>query len=235
MDHHFSLGAVIKVGMEVIQKHGWTSVGDAKKRNGSVICTADHVKDILTAYQGPFGNANLWTDCFGSSETYTTDVLKVIDFVNHLTPPRGTTRTGLDYYERLQALYDKETVGTKDIGMVISALSFFNNPRMSQERYREMIEDSEHFGTLRNRDEFFVKLLKDSYLTGKNCYVYKFITRHGNLGFFFKNDKLSVSPGECFLFKGTPIEHTLDNYDKVPITKFNRVVFLENHGKPNSP
>ena len=64
----------------------------------------------------------------------------------------------------------------------------------------------------------------------QNCFVYKFISRDGDLGFFFKGEKLDLTPGDCFMFKGTPIDHSEDRYDKVPITKFNRIAHIENHG-----
>ena len=102
---------------------------------------------------------------------------------------------------------------------------------MPSSEYTKLIADSQHFGELKGRDNFFVKLLKDTYLHQQECYVYKFITREGNLGFFFKGEKLDIESGDCFLFKGTPIEHGIDRFDKVPITKFNRIAHVENYGR----
>ena len=37
------------------------------------------------------------------------------------------------------------------------------------------------------------------------------------------------------MFKGTPIEHNLDKFDSVPVTKFNRISFMENYGNASNP
>ena len=100
-----------------------------------------------------------------------------------------SNRTGEEYYARLKRVYSQDEVKYEEVGMVVSALSFFNNPKMPSSEYTKLIADSQHFGELKGRDNFFVKLVQHTYLHQQECYVYKFITREGNLGFFFKGVK----------------------------------------------
>ena len=218
---NYPLKTVVALGVLMMNKHGYMSVSDAKQKNqttSTTFSTAQHVKSIL--HSGKDWDMDVDVD----------KVEDVISYVYNLVPPNQTTRTGRDYYEKLVKVYSKPEVKYEEIGMVVSALAFFNNPKVSNSDYRDMIVNSKYIGELKNRDNFFVKLLKETFLQQQNCYVYKFITREGDLGFFFKEEKLDLISGDCFMFKGTPIEHKEDRYDKVPCTKFNRVAHVKNFG-----
>ena len=215
---NYPLKTVVALGVQMMNEHGYMSVADAKQRNIPSGSTSDRVKSLLDSPKD-------W-----DMDVDVDKVEDVISYVYQLVPPNQTTRIGRDYYEKLVKVYSKPEVKYEEVALVLSALSFFNNPKVPDSDYIKLIENSKHFGKLRKRDNFFVKLLKDTYLQQQECFVYKFITREGNLGFFFKGEKLDLTPGDCFLFRGTPIEHSEDRFDKVPVTKFNRIAHVENHG-----
>ena len=88
------------------------------------------------------------------------------------------------------------------------------------------------------RSNHFVKLVtKKLIIAGApdpGYYLYKFYDRMGNLGVFFKQSNFPVEVGDCFLFKGTVVEHANSQYDdNIMTTKFNRVMFLTNYGTPD--
>ena len=216
---NYPLKVVVALGIQMMDDHGYMSVADAKQNKHTTFSTAQQVKSILHSSK----DWDMGVDV--------DKVEEVVSYVYQLVPPDNISSTGKEYYDRLTEVYSKPEVKYEEVGLVVSALSFFNNPKMPSSEYTKLISHSKHFGKLKHRDNFFVKLLKETHIQSHDdYYVYKFITREGNLGFFFKGDKLTIKPGECFLFKGTPIEHNIDRYDKVPITKFNRIAFLENHG-----
>ena len=216
----YPLTQVVSLGLKIVADEGdFVSSSNANQRG--IFSTAHLVKQSLVTNPG--------YKMTGIGNPY-----EVMEYVKNLTPPTDVTRTGRDYYDRLKEVYQKDDVTYKEVAMVVSALAFFNNPKMSSNDYQDLIGNSKYIGELKKRDNFFVKLLNETFLRKQNCFVYKFITRDGDLGFFFKGKALDITSGDCFLFKGTPIEHSVSSYDKVPTTKFNRVAFLENHGKSNS-
>ena len=206
---------VIALGLKTVTDEG-DFISSANANVRGIFSTAHLVKQALTE-----GAQNLIAEF--------SEVDKVVDYVNNFDPLVNNNTAG-DYYDRLKEVYAKDEVSYKEVAMVVSALAFFNNPKLPSSDYRDMITNSKYIGELKSRDNFFVKLLKETYLQTQNCFVYKFISRDGDLGFFFKGEKLDLTPGDCFMFKGTPIDHSEDRYDKVPITKFNRIAHIENHG-----
>ena len=213
MKKTYPITSVIAVGLVQVATVG-EFISAAKANRENVFSTAHFVKQTLLSDPE-------------KKVIPTSDPQLVIDYVNKLDPVVVNTVSD-DYHQRLKDVYEKENVTYKEISMVVSALAFFNNPKMPNSNYKEMIANSNFIGKLKQRDKFFVKLLKE--MSKHEYWIYKFITRDGSLGYFFKNDKLGVTQGECFLFKGTPISHEEDRYDKVPVTKFNRIAHVENYG-----
>jgi len=93
---------------------------------------------------------------------------------------------------------------------------------------------SEWFGTIRKRDDFFVKLQKKKYVPSYDSYIYNVVTRDGNLGSFFSKNDFELSEGDCFLMKATPKRHCVSTWHGGKETQFNRVVIKEVMGKVNS-
>ena len=105
--------------------------------------------------------------------------------------------------------------------------------------------NSEFIGTLRQRDNFFVKLIEIKETSYGSLYIVS--TRTGNRGCFWKftyGDKVlspgyrsaahlpdpalddhycPVKVGDCFTIRATPKNHDINNYDGIKDTRFNRV------------
>ena len=86
---------------------------------------------------------------------------------------------------------------------------------------------SEWFGIVRKRDEFFVKLEETKYIQRFNSYLYKIVTREGNIGSFFSTNKFDMKVGDCFVMKATPKRHIVSEWHGGKETQFNRVVIKE--------
>ena len=215
MNKTYSVKSVVMLGLKFVKEHGFVSVSDARAKE--IFSTSHYVKHALL--DDPLDRLPNWK----SSK----EVDEVIEYVQTYNSSSNNPTAG-DYYEKLIEVYHKLEVTYKEVAMVVSALAFFNNPKLPSSDYNDMIANSKYIGELKERDNFFVKLLKE--MPKQDYWIYKFITRDGSLGYFFKNDKLDVVQGNCFLFKGTPIEHAEDRYDKVPCTKFNRIAHVEDYG-----
>ena len=105
--------------------------------------------------------------------------------------------------------------------------------------------NSEFIGTLRQRDNFFVKLIEIKETSYGSLYIVS--TRTGNRGCFWGftyGDKVlspgyrsaahlpdpalddhycPVKVGDCFTIRATPKKHDINNYDGIKDTRFNRV------------
>jgi len=138
----------------------------------------------------------------------------------------------INYWTNLQFEFKSEE--SDKVGLVGSALKFYNQ-KLSNEAYRDLIRKSKYIGILSNREKFFAKLMlklhkNDDERSG--YFLYKAITREGNLITFFNEEDFPVVVGDCFLFEGLITDHNICPYDKVPNTKLSRIKYLENYGRP---
>lgn len=99
-----------------------------------------------------------------------------------------------------------------------------------KEKMKALAENSNFFGTLKKRDDFFVKVLNK--VTKSSYSIYELIDRSGNLGMFFSNDSdnLGLNVDDCALLRMTPKEHVKSTYHGGCVTKFNRPKVLQNVG-----
>jgi hypothetical protein len=98
---------------------------------------------------------------------------------------------------------------------------------ISKEIQAESTKNSEWFGVVRKRDDFFVKLTNKKYVPNYDSYIYNIQTREGNIGSFFSKNEFDIKIGDCFVMKATPKRHCISNYHGGKETQFNRVVVKE--------
>ena len=219
------------VGLALIEskEHGYVSRNKSAELN--VPSTAEKVV-IASNEPMPITDHNQWI-----TDSIRSEVTKVIEFVKKYPITSDTSDNLVEYFMRIKSAYntpESTTVTKKEIPLIVSALGFYNNQKMTSDDYQNLIKNSVYIGEVKKRDNFFVKLIKSSYIQKDNYWIYKFITREGNLGYFFRGTELPIQLGDCFMFKGTPIEHNLDRFDSVPVTKFNRISFMENYGNASN-
>ena len=99
-----------------------------------------------------------------------------------------------------------------------------------KEKMKDLAENSNFFGTLKKREDFFVKVLRK--INKPDYSIYELIDRSGNLGMFFSSDRdnLGLEENDCALIRMTPKEHTKSTFHGGCITKFNRIKVLQNVG-----
>ena len=100
--------------------------------------------------------------------------------------------------------------------------------------------NSEYIGTIGNREEFFVKIIKKFEVASTGGTAFKFRTRTGNLGIFYLNasvetdDEIVGGVGDCIRIKGTPKRQEVSAYQDdtfnnefLKVTQLNRVEILK--------
>ena len=102
----------------------------------------------------------------------------------------------------------------------------------NKEAAMEAASTSKYMGKIKQRAEFFVKVVAIKYSPNIGCHIYNIKDRKGNLGVFFSNDSDLANVGECFLAKMTPKRHSVSDYHGGKETVFNRVKVVQNVGAP---
>ena len=160
---------------------------------------------------------------------YEEQAQKIIDWIVGLNNiPKNVDP---NFWQKLQS----QLAGKSEIQIAVVAASLqLYTQKFTSDKFREIIKGSSYIGDLNNRENCFVKLVyKDHKMDiHPGYYIYKGITRDGDLILFYDKNDHPITIGDCFLFKGTIKTHEICKFDNVPITKFNRITFLENHGQP---
>ena len=160
---------------------------------------------------------------------YEEQAQKIIDWIVGLNNvPKNVDP---NFWQKLQSQLSGNS--TIQVAVVASSLQFYNQ-KFTSDKFKEIIKGSSYVGDLNKRENCFVKLVyKDHKMdVFPGYYVYKGVTRNGDLVLFYDKNDHPITIGDCFLFKGTIKTHEICKFDNVPITKFNRITFLENHGQP---
>jgi len=154
------------------------------------------------------------------------DVVSLIDW--------GKEQRGSDFFVSLRDILSKEELQASQFGFV-ACLPFLKRQQEQKEAQKEELAkttaNSNWIGTERKRGEFFVKLTNKRYLDNYGSYIYSVVTRDGDLGVFFSQNKFEIDEGDCFVMKATPKRHQVSNYHGGKETMFNRVVIKEVVGK----
>lgn len=154
------------------------------------------------------------------------DVVSLIDW--------GKEQRGSDFFVSLRDILSKEELQASQFGFV-ACLPFLKRQQEKKEAQKEELAkttaNSNWIGTERKRGEFFVKLTNKRYLDNYGSYIYSVVTRDGDLGVFFSQNKFEIDEGDCFVMKATPKRHQVSNYHGGKETMFNRVVIKDVVGK----
>jgi len=166
---------------------------------------------------------------------------KALVWLSRLSP---TTEFNLSLKKLLSGGYSRVKDGeiTKsDFGFVACVYSTMTRDQEKKKARAEAedagLKSNEYIGTIKKRDDFFVKLMKIGYSQNFGCHVYNVVDRKGNLGSFFSNDSpeaLGLSLNDCFLARMTPKRQERSSYHGGKETQFNRVKVLQNVGGADS-
>ena len=227
----YNLNTALLYAAAIIRKHGYISKKNAEM-NGRVP-TSKHMEtwlkapappnsdNILTEDQVKAADALAWLHNMGTHPGYESEG----DFVRSM---RKLIHGG---YHRVAA----GNVTTSDFGFIACVWSTMEREKARETKKQEQItaaEKSEFMGKVKQRAEFFVKLVERNYSDRMDCYIYKVKDRKGNLGVFFSNDDKVANVNDCFLAKMTPKRHSVSSYHGGKETVFNRVKVLQNVGAP---
>ena len=231
----YDLIPLLATAKKLVDESEFVSKTDATKLGCK--STADRVQEI---YRNTVNNLS-YIDIKGFSKKIQNYVVELIDWVQ--TSPKlidGELHGGYD--SKVKSIYSVIQVADKDIPLAVSTIGMFDRS-LQQKKMDDIVADSEYIGELEKRDEFFVKLIdkinRDDYI------VYKCITKEHNLCLFYKSmdsntgltrmeNEFEIELGDCFLIKATPVKHEISvDYDNgAKMTRFNRVVFVQNYGQP---
>ena len=217
----FSVLQIVSTALLIVDEQGeYMSVSKAQRSSyyGSSMSTSRLVQEVLFS---------------GDRETeivaYEEQAQKIIDWIVGLNIiPKNIDP---NFWQKLQSQLSGNSV--IQIAVVASSLQFYNQ-KFTSDKFKEIIKGSKYIGDLNSREDCFVKLVyKDHKMDiHPGYYIYKGITRDGDLVLFYDKNDHPITIGDCFLFKGTIRGHEICKFDNVPITKFNRIKFLENYGQP---
>ena len=218
----FSVLKVVSSALLVVnEQRGYVSVKTAQQSQtlvGPLTSTAKLAHRVLTG-----------GDREDEIVAYEEQAQKIIDWIVGLNSiPKNVDP---NFWQKLQSqLAGKSAI---QIAVVTSSLQFYNQ-KFTSDKFKEIIKGSSYIGDLDSRENCFVKLVYKDHKMDiyPGYYIYKGITREGDLVLFYDKNDHPITIGDCFLFKGTIKTHEICKFDNVPITKFNRINFLENHGQP---
>tara|TARA_Y100000034_G_scaffold124276_1_gene172220 strand:+ start:256 stop:1005 length:750 start_codon:yes stop_codon:yes gene_type:complete len=161
------------------------------------------------------------------------EVDKVLEFIvsEHRNEFLSDARNALSNYSYDLGRYiPLDTISAGKISFVAPVVSNFL--RSSKNKLdEESLKNLDYIGTLKEKGEFFVKLVK---IIEKGDYkIHRIVDRNGNRGFFYNFNGSEINVNECFLMKATVARHTVSTYDSGKDTYFNRVMIVSNHGSKN--
>ena len=139
--------------------------------------------------------------------------------------------TDPNYWQKMKS--QVSAMESDRIGLIASSVSFYNQ-KFTTVQYQELIKNSAYIGSLGEKNPCFIKLFTKIHKSDNNreYFIYTGMTREGNLVMFYSNQDLALVAGDCFLFRGRIAKHMPCRKYKVPLTRFNYVVFIENYGQP---
>lgn len=135
-----------------------------------------------------------------------------------------------DFGHTIKQMLEKGAVSLAQVAFLVTLP---NQKSLAEERAKQAEEksaltvDSEWFGVVRKRDEFFVKLTASKYVERFGSYIYSVVTREGNIGSFFSQKKFDLKVNDCFIIKATPKRHIMSEWHGGKETQLNRVVIKE--------
>lgn len=132
-----------------------------------------------------------------------------------------------DFEKSILGLINKEYVQYKDIGIIASLPSVYENgqkQRTFNKLEKELAKNSEHVGTLSERNEFTVEILHKKYIWRSGSYLYVAKEGDSNLVKFF-TDKADVDVGDTVTLTAFVKDHTQGKMSKGNETYLNRVKF----------
>ena len=227
----YPLDTAVLYAAAIIRKHGYISKKAAE--DSGRVSTSQHMGTWFKSPAPPNSDniaeedhdraaeAKKWLQDMGSHPGYESEG----DFVRSM---RKLVHGG---YHRVAAGY----VTASDFGFIACVWSTMEREKNRETKKQEQVtaaENSEFMGKVKQRAEFFVKLVERNYSDRMDCYIYKVKDRDGNLGVFFSNDDKVAGVNDCFLAKMTPKRHSVSSYHGGKETVFNRVKVLQNVGAP---
>ena len=135
-----------------------------------------------------------------------------------------------DFGHTIRQMLEKGAISLAQVAFLVTLP---NQRTISEQRSKaadaqaEASSGSDWFGVVRKRDEFFVKLTERKFVDRFGSYIYKVVTREGNIGSFFSQKKFDISVDDCFIMKATPKRHIVSEWHGGKETQLNRVVIKE--------
>ena len=189
----FSVLQIVSSALLVVDEQGgYISVKKAQESQ-TLTSTANLVHKIL-----------LGGDRENELVAYEEQAQKIIDWIVGLNSiPKNADP---NFWQKLQSQLSGNS--TIQVGVVTSSLHFYNQ-KFTADKFKKIIKDSSYVGDLNNREDCFVKLVyKDHKMDiHSGYYIYKGITRDGDLVLFYDKNDHPITIGDCFLFKGTIKTH----------------------------
>ncbi len=134
-----------------------------------------------------------------------------------------------DFEKSILGLINKEFVQYKDIGIIASLPSVYDNgqkQRTFNKMEKELAKHSQYVGTLHNRDTFNVEILHKKFIWRSNSYLYVAKEGNSNIVKFFSH-KSDVDVGDNISLTEYVKDHTTGKISRGCETYFNRVKFSE--------
>tara|TARA_Y100000310_G_C20694481_1_gene824551 strand:- start:1362 stop:2033 length:672 start_codon:yes stop_codon:yes gene_type:complete len=220
-----SLKDVVLVTVQIEEKHGF--VGRSGAETG-LVPTKERVKKFFELHI----HDDL-TNCTTEHHSKADSIIKYIQSELDNVDPLDKM---YNYYNDLRTIYREDVVNVSSVGLISSALGLYNQ-HTTRKDFMERVKDSAHQGLIGDRGLWFNKLLSFREMHNDfGGFQYKVLSREGNYGVFYSQKDFGLEIGDCFLFKGTVKDHKIHSQNNIQYaeTQWNRVVFVENYGKPDA-
>lgn len=213
MSVEYHLSRVLLITNQILSKSGGRVISKSLAQMHGEKSTAQEVMRI-------------YHDHFNFMRDEYKEVEELIDWLRNDFIPTN------DFGRKIAGIATQDKIREKDIPFIVYAS---DTKRRAEEKEKsdkviaEHSKQSEYIGTLKKRDDFFMKLVKIVYSKNYQCYIHLMVDRTSNIGIVWKDDKMA-EVSECILFRGTPVKHYYNDTGEYKTTKFNRVNLLKNYG-----
>lgn len=200
----------LTIAAALIRVDGWTSRGRAKL-DESLCATADSIHSMLNP---PSRDPALseWRRWSAERKPTPADVEVAEKALAHARDVLGGREDLNDYEHNLYVATCQDSIGPKLVGITASLIAYYLKEMerlVLSESRKKSSADSEHFGTIGKREEFFVtcsKLITNEGNWG-TTYIHALVTREGNLATWFASSNPEMKIGTEYRVKATVKAH----------------------------
>jgi hypothetical protein len=213
----------------VVRVEGWLSRGKARYDEYGPPATADTVLYVLPPPPFDRKERKEWEkvrERLAPTEVDAETAEKALEYAREFLSNKPDRD---DYEHNLYVATTQPMIGSRLVGITASLIPYYLRHverLVERERARTHARESEHFGVVGERSDYYVtplKVIPVESMYGMS-YLHKFLTREGNIAMWFASRNPELEIGKEYRVKATIKKH--DEYQGTEQTFFTRVTVL---------